>query len=328
MRKKLKSSKPALSPMRRIVSHLVFRRILVPLDFSGQSRQALSCAVPLARKYGARISLVHVVQPPVIIQSTPGGGIAVPVDTTKLIIGARIHLEQLAQLLLPDSLRGEIMVCEGNPAHEVVTAAAQLRADLIVLSTIGRSGLKRVLLGSTAERILRHAHCPVLTVRRQPDESAQRLLAVEKPLYSDRLPWRSMLVPLDFSQLSTRALRAAVILARQSGARLLLLNVIEPNPYPSGMDGAVLVMPDFKVAQKSKRELVKLAQRLVPRSRRVTTLVARGRPSDVIVATAEERRADLIVLSTHGHTGLDRLLMGSVAELVIRHARCPVLVLR
>jgi nucleotide-binding universal stress UspA family protein len=107
-----------------------------------------------------------------------------------------------------------------------------------------------------------------------------------------------------------------------------LLIVVEPNPYPTGMEGAVLVESDAAISKRARQQLPHVARRFVPKSVRVTSLVAHGRAADVIVETAEEKGADLIVLSTHGHTGLDRLMMGSVAEQVVRSAKCPVFVVR
>lgn len=306
------------------------RRILVPLDFSGLSRQALWFAVPLARKHHAKISLVHVVQAPVVLTSFPGDGSFIPVGSSieDLKRPARAHLNKLADRLLPAGLRDRTIVREGNAAFEVVSAARALKADLIVLSTNGRSGLPRVMLGSTAERIVRHAHCPVLTVRRQTGATTERMLLQEKPVYPERLPWKRILVPLDFSLTSLRALELAVQLARESGARLYLLNVVEPNPYSAGMDGSILVLPDTAVARNARKQLPEIARHFVPKPLRAVPLVRQGRAADVIVETAAKHKVDLIVLSTHGHTGLERLLMGSTAEHVVRHAKCPVFVLR
>jgi nucleotide-binding universal stress UspA family protein len=330
MRKHLQRKPTATRKRKPSPDRLTLRHILVPLDFSGQSRQALTCAVPLARKHHAKISLVHVAQPPTVSawRGIPGGGHYLAMNMHQVVNVAKTHLEDLALQLLPEDVRGRTVVREGTPAYEVVSAAKALKADVIVLSTTGCSGLKRVLLGSTAERIVRHAHCPVLTVRRQMNESAMRLLALKKPLYPERLPWRRVLVPLDFSLTSLRALKIAVPLAKQSGAHLLLLNVIEPNPYPTGMEGAVLVVSDDVIARNARQQLPKVARRFVPKSVRAISLVAHGRAADVIVETAEEKGADLIVLSTHGHTGIDRLLMGSTAEQVVRSAKCPVFVVR
>jgi len=313
---------------RRSAHKLNIRNILVPLDSFGYARQALTCAVPLARAYRAKISLVHVAQSPVVLRTMPDGGITMPVNTARLVGVAQTHLDELADRLLPQELRGKLIVREGNAAAEVVAAAKRLNADLIVLSNTGRSGLRRIVLGSTAERIVRHAHCPVLTVRRGMDDSTKRLLALQQPLYPRQLAWRRILVPLDFSLTSLRALKLAVALAKRCGARLLLLNVVEPNPYPTGMEGAVLVTPDATLARYARRQLTQVARRFIPKSVRTNSLIVRGRAADGIVETAEEKGADLIVLSTHGHTGLDRLLMGSTAEQVVRSAKCPVFVVR
>jgi nucleotide-binding universal stress UspA family protein len=333
MQKTLKRKSNRTRKRRMSPDKLNIRNILVPLDFSGFARQALTCAVPMARAYRAKISFVHVVSPAAPLASMPGGtaympATIVPSQTDNLVKVSQTHLDELAAYLLQEEVRGRAIVCEGNPAYEVVAAAQSLKADLIVLSNTGRSGLKRVVLGSTAERIVRHAHCPVLTVRRQSSGPAMRLLSLETPLYPERLPWRRILVPLDFSLTSLRALNVAVLLAKQSGARLLLLNVVEPNPYATGMEGAVLVMPDATIARNAKQQLPQVARRFIPKSVRATSLVARGRAADVIVETAEEKGVDLIVLSTHGHTGLERMLMGSTAEQVVRQAKCPVLVVR
>jgi nucleotide-binding universal stress UspA family protein len=328
MQKTLNQKSTALRKHLMAPVKLTLRHILVPMDFSGYARQALTCAVPLARKHRAKISLVHVAQTPVAMRTTPDGGLVMPVNTARLVEVAQTHLDELADILLPQELRGRLIVREGNAAVEVVAAAKRLNADLIVLSNTGRSGLKRIVLGSTAERIVRHAHCPVLTVRRGMDDSARRLLALQPPLYPKRLPWRRILVPLDFSLTSLRALKIAVPLAKQSGARLLLLNVVEPNPYATGMEGAVLVEPDAVITQRVRRQLPQVARRFVPKSLRTTALVGQGRAADVIVEMAKEKGVDLIVLATHGHTGLERLLMGSTAELVVRTAKCPVFVVR
>jgi len=328
MRKTLKKKSKASRKHQASADKLTIRHILVPMDFSGYARQALTCAVPLARQYRAKISLVHVAQPPVVMRTMPDGGITMPLNTARLIEVAQTHLDDLASQLLPSELRGRTIVREGNAAAEVVAVAKKLKADLIVLSNTGRSGLNRIVLGSTAERIVRHAHCPVLTVRRRQSGPVMRLLSLAKPLYAERLPWKRILVPLDFSLTSLRALKLAVPLAKQSGARLLLLNAVEPNPYATGLEGAVLVEPDATVTQRARRQLPNIARRFVPKSIQVTSLVGHGRAADTIVETAEEKSVDLIMLSTHGHTGLDRLLMGSTAEQVVRHARCPVFVVR
>jgi nucleotide-binding universal stress UspA family protein len=132
--------------------------ILVPLDFSGKSRQALSYAVPLALKFSARIHLVHVLPTPPKAEAH---------DLPRRRQLALRRLGETAELLLPPRLRDENAVLTGKPAAEILALAEKNNIDLIVLTTKGRTGLKRVLVGSTAEYIMRHASCPVMSVRRR-----------------------------------------------------------------------------------------------------------------------------------------------------------------
>ena len=148
----------------------------------------------------------------------------------------------------------------------------------------------------------------------------------QKP--AGRLRWRRILVPIDFSKTSLRALEVAVPLARDHGARLFLLSVIEPAAYAAGMEGVVIAAPETTLLADAKANLPRIAERFVPPSVKVTTLVGRGRSYDVITRVAQEKDIGLIALATRGRTGMDRVLMGSTAERVVRHAHCPVYVVR
>jgi universal stress protein A len=140
---------------------LSLRRILVPIDFSKNARQALRFAIPLASQFGARITLLHVVEP--VVYPTD---MAIVVTNEKTVLNSsRRQLVGLAQKLVPKKLCGKMIVRGGQPYFEITEAARKMKADLIVLTTHGYTGIKRVLLGGTAERIVRHAPCPVLTVR-------------------------------------------------------------------------------------------------------------------------------------------------------------------
>lgn len=142
------------------------------------------------------------------------------------------------------------------------------------------------------------------------------------------LPWRRILVPVDFSKLSLRAFEVAVPLARDSGARLFLLAAIESAVYPGGLDPVLTMTPDSELVANAKAELPKLVRRFVPPSVCVTLLVELGGAAGVITRVAEEQAIDLIVLASHGRTGLSRVLLGSTAEQVVRYAHCPVYVVR
>ena len=131
--------------------------LLVPLDFSGKSRQALRYAVPFAQKFSARIHLVHVLSP---------GRKTDRAHLPRLQAEALRRLNLMAAELLPPRLQTDNLVLTGEPARQILVAASNLDADLIVLTTKDRSGFRRVLLGSTAERVIRHAPCPVMSIRR------------------------------------------------------------------------------------------------------------------------------------------------------------------
>lgn len=135
--------------------------LLVPLDFSGKSRQALRYAVPLAQKFSARIVLLHVMAP-ATKRSRPGA--AVPPARERDNAVAR--LDKMAARLLPRSVRSQNLVQRGRPADAIVDTASQIDADMIVMTTHGRAGFGRLFLGSTAEQVMRRAGCPVLSVRR------------------------------------------------------------------------------------------------------------------------------------------------------------------
>lgn len=140
------------------VSYPRIQHLLVPLDFSGKSRQALRYAMPIAEKFSAKIHLVHVL-PPV----TKANRAELPRQREKAM--RRLNLMSM-QILSPVS-RTENLVLTGEPARQILAAAEKINADLIVLTTKGRSGLSRLLMGSTAEYIMRHAKCPIVSVRRQ-----------------------------------------------------------------------------------------------------------------------------------------------------------------
>jgi universal stress protein A len=149
---KSKSKRPAV---------IVIQRILVPIDFSKNSRRALNHAIALAEKFGARITLLHATSP--VVYPTEVGILVA--DQKSIMARLQKKLMRLGHSLLPEKLRDKVIVREGQAHDEITTLAKKLKTDLIVLTTHGHTGLARVLMGSTAERIVRHAPCPVLTVR-------------------------------------------------------------------------------------------------------------------------------------------------------------------
>ena len=213
-------------------------------------------------------------------------------------------------------------VATGIPSEEVITAARAEDSDLLVVGTRGKTGLAHVLLGSTAERVIRGAPCPVLTVRMEPADVEQEESALSRPVMLERI-----LVPVDFSDCSLDALEYAAVVAQQAKASLLLLHVLEPVSY--GLD--------FTLGHSRTREQVReiwtkrleeLASSLMVTQVPVKSQLRGGHPADSILDSAKTLPCDLIVMGTHGRRGFSHAFSGSVAEAVLRKALCPVLTVR
>lgn len=144
-------------------SHPRMFRILVPLDFSGKSRQALRFAVPIAQKFAARIALLHVLAP--ATGRAARAADAAVVRNRQEQAAAR-RLDDMATTLLPRGTHAQNVVAFGRAADVILNTARRLDVDMIVLTTRGEGGLKRLILGSTAEQVMRRSVCPVLSVRR------------------------------------------------------------------------------------------------------------------------------------------------------------------
>jgi nucleotide-binding universal stress UspA family protein len=144
------------------------KNILVPIDFSETSHKVLRYAVPLAEKFGARIVLVHVVEPRIYPEN-----LVIPAEidemNVRMLQAGRQMLGRLRRKTIADSIKSDVLVVLGKPYQEIVELAKSEKADLIVIATHGYTGLKHAFLGSTAERVVRYAKCPVLTVR-EPEE--------------------------------------------------------------------------------------------------------------------------------------------------------------
>jgi nucleotide-binding universal stress UspA family protein len=145
------------------------RSILVPFDFSAPSEKALDYAVALANQFGAKLTLLNVVEP----MATPDFAYyPLVMENDKIVANAKKHLGQVCTKAgIDQNLLEQTLVRNGIPYREITDAARTLKADLIVISTHGYSGLAHVFMGSTAERVVRHAECPVLVVRGRPEKS-------------------------------------------------------------------------------------------------------------------------------------------------------------
>jgi nucleotide-binding universal stress UspA family protein len=298
---------------------ITIRTILCPFDGSDFSRRALDHAIALGRWYKAGITLLNV---------HPGGpetiGIEGSAPSGPLAAGERKRIVSwLADMGSPARAEGvsvEARVVEGRPAAEIVGAAKDLSAELIVMGTHGRSGFDRLVLGSVTEKVLRRAPCPVLTV-------TDRTASVDR---TGRPPFESIVCPIDFSASSLRAIEYALSLAQEAYGRLTILHALEPYPADEETMLARFDLGRYRHAEEEQAR-ARLRDVLPEDARRwckPENEVTRGKAYRVILEAAERRAADLIIMGIHGRNALDLALFGSTTHHVVRAAHCPVLAIR
>lgn len=294
-------------------------RILLAMDFSPRARGAEVYASRLAESWGATLTVMSV------LEFAPGLDPEHPVHRLHLAELLKQATQELVELKTRTADRGisvRTRIATGIPSEEVLAAAAAEDTDLIVVGTAGKTGLEHILLGSTAERIIRTAPCPVLAV---PTERSRAEPAVSNK--NHQAVFDRILVPVDFSDCSLDALECAVVVAQRAKASLMLLHVLEPVSY--GLD-FTLPLP---AAREHKREaaterLAGIVTALDAVKVKSELVVRGGLPRDSILDVARAHSADMIVMGTHGRRGLSHAFYGSVAESVLRKSHCPVLMVR
>ncbi len=294
------------------------QRVLCPVDFSEFSRRALHHAHAVAAWYEAALDVLHVlpdVIPPVMPSMTP-----VPGPTSEIIKSDR---EAALRDFVAESgvTRPACQaVLFGPPARTIVSYARDRRADLIVMGTHGHTGLERLLVGSTAERVVHDAECPVLTIPKGADE----------PGSSDRVRFTHVLVAVDHSPASLRALRLALSLAQENQAAVTLLHVVEMLSDEEARTVGHYRIAEYVQARRQDAldQLKALDLEGAESWCSVNQIVELGDAGRTILRVAGERGADLIVMGAQGRGALGRLLLGSATQTVVRRAACPLLTMR
>lgn len=293
------------------------QRILAPVDFSETSDAGLSPAVSLATESGAELLLLHVLNFPFsqVDHAVPSFDLEGYYEAMQR--SAHASLEGLVDASTRRYAAVRTRVERGVAYHEIVRVAREEQVDLIALPTRGRTGLAHLLFGSTAEKVVRLAPCPVLTV------------CPKQPPHAFR-PER-MVVATDFSATADHALSEAVGLAERYGAAITVVHVVtmwDANPgNPGWRFPSIPSEYRESVMRAAQQQLDETCRRLG--GTRVRASLLRGfDPALEIVRAAEAENADLVVMGTHGHTGISHVLLGSVAEKVVRASDGPVLVIR
>ncbi len=297
----------------------MFQRILVPLDGSELAERALEPAFTIAKQANGEVILLSVPFPkPIFVQEQGWLSTPLPVDslnnTEKELAD---YLQAKTAVLSHPDCTVETEIIDGDAASVIVDTAAAKAADLIVMSTHGRSGFSRWMLGSVTERVLRNAPCPVLAIR-------------------STAPISRVLIPLDRSELAGSALEPGLDLARTLDCQVTLLTVMKSVHLTSSEwthlesleSGLVRHFKDNLHAEHaSYLRFVARTQVYLP-EQAIKTAVAEGSAAEQILEFAERQQTDLIVMATHGYTGLRRWVYGSVTEKVLRGTTCSMLVVR
>lgn len=303
------------------------KNILCPVDFSSFSRHALAHAVLIAQWYDATLTVFHAYAagpPPMLfggnLGPVPVEPIPVPPPAHEIRQATIGDMKHFADFVRPAGAQMRFEARPGGAVQAILDEAKSLPADFIVLGTHGRGGLDRLVIGSVAEKVLRKAACPVLTVPPPVSAPAADALGL----------FKRILCPIDYSESSLKALSYGVSLAQEADAQLLLLHVMEGTP-----DSAYWQQPNpfiVEYLRVSEKEALARLRAVVPEEASTWCqpegLLGTGKPYREILRVAQERDVHLIVMGVHGRNPLDLMFLGSTTNHVVRAATCPVLTLR
>jgi nucleotide-binding universal stress UspA family protein len=289
----------------------MIKNILCPVDRSPSSLQAFGYAIALARWQDARLTLLEVVE----AAAPPSAGRATNDDT--LLGETRAALERDLRRVLTarrvSDVQVEIVMRTGKVVQQILAQAKAGRADLIVMGSHGQGGVQRLVLGSVAEKVLRLATCPVLTVRKGASVPRRG-----RPLFG------TILCPTDFSAASNRAVAYARRFAHETNATLVVMHAVE---WPLGKTLRLGPAGELRKSLESgaRDRLTRLVLRSSSDGPGAKAVVVTGKASTAIIKVANARSADLIVMGVSGRGATDGALLGSTTHHLIREATWPVL---
>ena len=292
------------------------RKILVPTDFSETAHAAVEQALILAVKYDAELTVLHA---RLLFEDDPA---ELPKKLSSL---------EEEEKEVENALMRKIKKCTEHSSHlkikhEIIRGYSAPSAilgyinnhefDLVVIGTHGRTGLEHILIGSVAEKVVRYARFPVLTVR-----SKEYI----------RESFKKILVPFDFNEPAVLALKTAAEFVDDAHGEIHLLYAVEQDVHPAfyawGMKSVFEIIPDLKEKVQTRMdESIRSIDEL--KDKKIVKIVREGKPHKKISAYADEIKPDALVIGTHGLVGLERFLLGSTTERVIRSVPFPVLTVK
>ena len=292
------------------------QRILVPLDGSPLAERALPAAITLAQALSTtnpcELHILRVV-PPIMVALEP------TLYTETIHLGEEESKSYLATVALEYADSGVPIVPAaktGSVAETIINYAQENDIHLIVISSHGRSGLSRWVYGSVTQKVLRQSCCATLIIREQIEQAVGI--------------FKKILVCLDGSALAEQVIDSALALAQCSQAEIILLRVIQPANLLFDMETADQVQESVTALERGEAEayLNTLMQKLPQTEGILSARTLLGAPADTIIDFAQEQQVDLITMSSHGRSGISRWIYGSVAEKVLRGAKCATLIMR
>jgi nucleotide-binding universal stress UspA family protein len=296
------------------MSELTYRQVLVPLDGSEAAETALPHAIAVASRFRSTLTLVHAAE-------TARARVVPPSGTTRLTESeqevGQAYLENVAARCALGSTAVLTVQLAGSPADVIVQHAGRADVDLIVMSTRGRSGFERLLLGRVADEVRRRAPCPMLIVPTRAPRMQER-----QPTY------RWILLALDGSRDGERALPHAVAIARRFRASVAVVRAVAPASV-AGLSRGPGPHPCVLVADECFRAaayIAGVANQLARSGLQVRSEPIEGAAEDVLARRARSLPADVVVLAKPERSWIERLVVGSVTNGVLRRAVCPVLI--
>jgi nucleotide-binding universal stress UspA family protein len=289
------------------------KRILCATDFSDLSNQTISFGISLAKTFDARLFVCHIIDLPFAAMN---GEVQLdPIEQQDRMMA--YAQEQLAQLFEKESIDWQPLVSIGHTADEIARIVDKNRIDIAISATHGRSGLKRLLLGSVTERLMRTIACPLLIIK-------------EQGMKQTAFPPKRILVGCDFSIDSELAFRYGLAMAQEFEAELHLVHVVEPPVYQNVLFSDV--SSGLYNRDAMLEELNDKLERMVPEEARnwcdLKTVLREGKADEELTRYADINDMDLVSLGVRGHGLVETLFVGSTTDRVARRSPCPVLSVR
>ncbi|MGB2691638.1 MAG: universal stress protein [Thermodesulfobacteriota bacterium] len=297
------------------------RKIIWATDGSKEAERALGYAKYLAIKSGAEIIGVHVVPLPVQLLYDNLEDSKVHLKNRRLDLESRVvdTFEEVSKSLQKSGVQFEGILLKGKPSDKIREFAKKRNADLIVLGKHGHGFFENMIAGSETIKVLKSSHIPVLAVKNEN--------------YKTKVQFKNILVPIDLSECSDSAITYALNLAEVTGASIKVIHILRLDMYAQDLPAGALELVIEQTEKALNKRVTKIKTAFERKknnsSIKLTNEVIHGMSEAVTISRyAEKNKVDLVVLHTHGRSGISRFLLGSVTERVLSHSKCSVLAIR